>query len=101
MVQAGAVIIGARGGTFRPARPESLTEGEPELAGDALKEFLASYGITEEWFCSFKETFGYPPTCLCPERQAWINATASAHPRVNNVGVKLLLVLRRRKKRRT
>jgi hypothetical protein len=98
MVQAGAVIIGARGGMFRPAIPESHA-GEA-LAGDALKEFLTSYGITEEWFCSFKEKFGYPPVCLCPERQAWLNATAAAHPRVNNVGVKLLLVLTRRKKRR-
>ncbi len=66
------------------------------LLGDATKEFLESYGITEEWWKGFKEKHGYPPLCDCPERIEWLNKTAAAHPQIANIGVKLLAALKRK-----
>lgn len=65
--------------------------------GDALEDFLASYGITKEWYVEFKEKHGLPPNCGCASRQEWLNKTSDAHPTIANFGVKLLTALTRKK----
>lgn len=65
-------------------------------AGDALEELLTSYGITKEWYQGFKEKFGLPPTCDCTSKQIWLNKTSEAHPKIANIGVKILSALKRK-----
>jgi len=64
--------------------------------GDALEDFLTSYGITKEWYVEFKEKHGLPPTCNCDARQEWLNKTAAAHPVISDIGTKLLAAITRR-----
>lgn len=65
--------------------------------GDALDSFLTSHGITKEWYSEFKEQFGLPPGCDCPERKEWLNKTSDAHPTIANIGVKLLAAFTRKR----
>lgn len=70
--------------------------GKPQPIGDALEEFLTSYGITKEWYVEFKKEHGLPPTCNCDARQEWLNKTSDAHPTIANIGVELLSFLTRK-----
>lgn len=65
--------------------------------GDALESFLASHGVSKEWYIEFKNKYGYPPTCDCDERKEWLNKTAAAHPTIANIGVKFLAAITRKK----
>lgn len=65
--------------------------------GDALESFLASHGVSKEWYIEFKNKYGYPPTCDCDARKEWLNKTAAAHPTIANIGVKLLAAITRKK----
>ena len=66
------------------------------LVGDALKETLESYGVTVEWWQGIKKEYGLPPTCDCPERQAWLNRASEKHPILATAGVAFLRAIRRR-----
>jgi hypothetical protein len=83
-------LTGERGGVFVPA-------ASAPQAGDALEDFLTSYGLTKEWYIGFKKEHGLPPNCSCEARQEWLNKTADAHPTIANIGVKLLNALTRKK----
>lgn len=63
--------------------------------GDALEEFLSSYGITKEWWSEFLDKHGLPP-CHCAENQEWLNEASAAHPTIARFGVKLLAALKRK-----
>lgn len=52
----------------------------PPQLGDELKAMLDSHGITPEWYRELKQKIGLPPSCSCPERQAWINQATEALP---------------------
>lgn len=71
------------------------SEGDPPHLGDAIEDFLSSYGITKEWWAEFLEKHKLPP-CRCDDNQKWINETASAHPTIANIGVELLSFLTRK-----
>lgn len=64
--------------------------------GDAIEDLLASYGITKEWYRSFKKEHGLPPVCDCEARQEWLNKVSAAHPQIASIGVKLLAAFRRK-----
>lgn len=63
--------------------------------GDAMENFLTSYGITKEWWNGFLSSHGLPP-CNCSANQDWLNDTSDAHPTIANIGVKLLDALKRK-----
>lgn len=77
-------------------RTHPTSECGRQKPGDALEKFLASYGITKEWYVEFKKEHGLPPTCNCDARQEWLNKTSDAHPSIANIGVKLLSFLTRK-----
>lgn len=66
-------------------------------AGDAIEAFLASHGITKEWYCDFKQKHGMLPTCNCEDRQEWLNKIAKAHPGIEGFCVKLLSAFTRKR----
>ena len=65
-------------------------------AGDALEDLLTSYGITKEWYQSFKKEHGLPPICNCEARKEWMNKVSAAHPKIANLGVKIFDALKRK-----
>lgn len=77
--------------------PKDRRRNREAMLGDALEDFLASHGITKEWYAEFKREHGLPPACGCSARQEWLNKTSDAHPTVANIGVKLLSFFTRKK----
>ena len=65
-------------------------------SGDAIEELLTSYGITKEWYQSFKKEHGLPPICNCEARKEWMNKVSAAHPKIANLGVKIFDALKRK-----
>lgn len=41
--------------------------------GDRVKKALDELGITEERWLTVKAEFGWPPSCNCEKRRAWLN----------------------------
>lgn len=54
-------------------RPAEAKGENPLPLGDWLDGMLSSVGVTKERYKEAKKLFGLPPTCNCPERQAWLN----------------------------
>ena len=79
----------------RNERVVRIREAAP-LAGDALEDLLTSYGITKEWYQSFKKEHGLPPICNCEARKEWMNKVSAAHPKIANLGVKIFDALKRK-----
>lgn len=48
----------------------SIADWEP---GTELQGWLASVGITQEFYNSLKASIGLPPDCSCAARAAWMN----------------------------
>jgi hypothetical protein len=64
--------------------------------GDAVEEFLTSYGVTKEWWKEYKAKHGLPPTCGCDRRREYLNELSKAHPSLASIGVKFIAALKRK-----
>lgn len=81
--------------TTRTTKPKKVRE-TPQ-PGDALEEFLTSYGITKEWWTEYKSQHGLPPTCGCDSRREYLNDLSKAHPNLAKYGVMVFRALTRKK----
>ena len=43
------------------------------LVGTKLAKAFKAAGLPKERYVALKELLGLPPTCRCPEREAWFN----------------------------
>lgn len=64
--------------------------------GEKIETFLTSWGVTTEWWVSFKESHGLPPSCGCAARKEWFNKLGESLPWAAGIGVKLLEYLTRK-----
>ena len=78
-------------------RPSKIEREPVRGVGDALEDFLTSYGITKEWWTDYKAKHGLPPTCGCDSRREYLNDLAKAHPNLAKYGVMVFRALTRKK----
>jgi hypothetical protein len=80
----------------RTEERKRLAAERKALLGNKIETFLTSWGVTTEWWVSFKEKFGLPPLCNCAARKEWFNNLGESLPWAAGIGVKLLEFLTRK-----